>query len=61
MGFAAYNFTSRMVLHLDISCEQYLRPNISHIPKVLASIDGSLWFKTEYCGDFPHDVQISDL
>jgi len=44
MGFAAYSFTSRMSLHLDISCKQYLRSNISHIPKVLASTDGSLWF-----------------
>jgi len=45
MGFAAYSFTSRMVLHLVISSKQYLRPNISHISKVLASTDGSLWFK----------------
>jgi len=45
MGFAAYSFTSRIGLHLDISSEQYLRPNISHIPKVSASTDGSLWFK----------------
>ena len=45
MGFAAYSFTSRMGLQLHISSKQYLRPNISHIPKVLASTDGSLWFK----------------
>jgi len=45
MGFAAYSFTSRTGLHLGISSKQYLKPNISHIPKVLASTDGSLWFK----------------
>ena len=61
MDFAAYSFTSRMGLHLEISYEQYLRPNISHIPKVLSSTDGSLWFKAGYCGDSPHEAQISDL